>query len=97
MTTNNWTNRVSARNSPQDLLDIRTAARDLGQEAHHLPGRTRLVFQNVSQCVILASVAATASLALFHLWKELSREHDRAHPNYPSGSASDDGHKRGRG
>jgi hypothetical protein len=77
---NSWTYRISPRNSPQDLQDIRSAARDLGREAHDLRGRPGMVFQQVSQYVILASVAATASLAIFHLWKELCRS--EAHSNH---------------
>ena len=113
MTVKNWTQRVSPRNSPPDLLDMRAAGRDLGQEAQHIPGRTGTVFQNVSQVLILASVMATASLAMVHLWKELCRSHDKAQPHPapdPSqrqprrphttrvtGPASDDGHSHGRG
>ena len=37
MAPNNWIHRVSTRNSPQDLQDIRHAARDLGQEFIELP------------------------------------------------------------
>jgi hypothetical protein len=94
-----WTSRVSSRNSPQDLQDIRDAARDLGREANRLPGQKGVVFQNVSQYIVLASVAATASLAFYHLWKELSRSHGRIHddgappPDRPSRRhARDAGH-----
>ena len=77
MSTNRWTGHISPRNSPQDLRDIRAAARELGHEAHQLPGRTGLVFRNVSEYVVLASMAATASLAFYHLWKELRRCEER--------------------
>jgi hypothetical protein len=93
MTGTQWTQRLSARNSPQDLLDIRAAARDLGHEAHEIPGRTGLVFQNVSQYVILASVAATASLAIYHLWKELSRCRDKAHRDHTSATDAPENNK----
>jgi hypothetical protein len=82
MTGNNWSQRITSRNSPQDLQDLRSAARDLSHEADHLPGRPGMVFQQVSQYVILASVAATASLAFYHLWKELCRSHDKAHSSH---------------
>src|SRR5262249_25775048 len=70
---NAWSDRVSFRNSPQDLRDMRAAAREFGSEAHHLPGRTGIAFRQVSECVGLASVAATPALAIYHLWKELHR------------------------
>lgn len=78
MTGHHWSERISPRNSPQDLRDIRAAAREFANEAQRLPGGSGVVFRHVSDCVILASVVATASLAIFHLWKELHRSHERS-------------------
>jgi hypothetical protein len=83
MTSPNWSHRINPRNAPADLQDIRYAARDLSQEAHHVPGRTGIVFQQVSQYVILASVAATASLAVYHLWKALCHDYEKTHSAHP--------------
>ena len=109
MTRNDWTQRVGPRNAPPDLSDLRDAARELDREGKKIPGRTGTMFQNVSQCLILASVLATTSLAIFHLWKELCRSHEKSHP-HPAANASGrphtskvaspaagDGHHRGQG
>jgi len=93
MTATDWTRRINPRNLPPDLQDLRHAGHDLGQEAHHFRGRTGVVFQQVSQCVILTSVLATASLAFFHLWKGLCRDYDKGHrdhsPTHDSDAESD--------
>ena len=82
MTGSNWSHRVSPRNSPQDLQDVRNAAREFGDEARRVRGQSGLVFQQVSQYVILASVAATPSLAFYHLWEKLSRSHDAGYRHH---------------
>jgi hypothetical protein len=82
MTTPRRTPEISSRNSPQDLRDLRAAAREFGREAHQLPGRSGLVFRNVAECVVLASMAATTSLAMYHLWKELHRSDECKHRSH---------------
>jgi len=72
---NNWTQRVSGRNTPSELQQIGAAVRNLAQEAGHTKGRTGVVFQRVAQVTIVATALATGALAFYQLWKELSRPH----------------------
>jgi hypothetical protein len=65
----NWTGRVRGPARPQELQELRAAAQDLAQQAHHAPGRTGIVFQNVANIAIVGTAVIGGALAAVHLWK----------------------------
>jgi hypothetical protein len=73
MTANHWAQRVTGTTAPHELQEVRSAARNLAQEAGLIPGRTGLVFQTVTHVALLSTAVITGALALAHLWKALSR------------------------
>jgi hypothetical protein len=65
----NWTGRVGGPARPPKLQELRAAAQDLAQQAHHAPGRTGIVFQNVASVAIIGTAVIGGALAAVQLWK----------------------------
>jgi hypothetical protein len=74
MTGNHWSQRVREVAPLHELQEVRSAARDLSHRAGHLPGKTGLVMQKVTNVVLLGTAVISGTLALYHLWKALARK-----------------------
>src|ERR1700722_5632542 len=68
MADNHWASRVSG---PQGLHEVRSAARDLSQQAQRNLTATGVVFQNVAQVVLIGTALISGAAGLVHLWKAL--------------------------
>ncbi len=91
-----WSNRVRPQPpaiSPE-MQQVRNAAHDLSQQAHHAPGRAGMVFRTVADCALIGTAVISGALASVHLWKALFPRHDdrrehRGREPQPQGSGED--------
>lgn len=84
-----WTSRVRRTAGPQELQQLRDAAQDIAHQAGHAPGRAKVVFQTVADCVLIGTVVISGALAAIHLWKSLfprPQENHRERSPEPSGN-----------
>jgi hypothetical protein len=79
-----WRRRVGRAPGPRELQQLRDAAQDIGQQADHVPGRARVVFQTVADCAIIGTAVISGVLASIHLWKALfPRQREGRHEYLP--------------
>ena len=72
-----WSRRVRRTPGPQELQQLRDAARDIADQSRHVPGRARLVFSTVAECAIVSTAVISGVLASIHLYKALfPKQHD---------------------
>ena len=84
MACRDWTSQVPG---PQGgLQEVRSAARDLSQQASHAPGNSGPVFQNVAQIALLGTALVSGALGLIHLYQALTR---KPHAPHSRGAAQD--------
>lgn len=75
-----WTNRVYSSSRTPPLRQVQAAAQNLAEQAGIAPGKTRLVFQIVTDAVILTSTLIGGTLGAIHLWKTLCPKPKEEHP-----------------
>jgi hypothetical protein len=78
-----WRRRVGPASGPRELQQLRDAAQDIAQQADHVPGRARVVFQTVADCAIIGTAVISGVLASIHLFKALfpRQREDRHEPS----------------
>jgi hypothetical protein len=74
-----WSQRV--RPQPPaiapEVQQVRNAAIDIAQQAHHAPGRAGTAFRTVADCALIGTAVISGALASLHLWKALfPKPHD---------------------
>jgi hypothetical protein len=80
--TGKWTNRVQPPGVPSELQQARAAAEDLARQGSRAQGRTGLVFQTVSQVLLIGSAAVSATLGAVHLWRALAKANPPHGPHH---------------
>lgn len=75
-----WTNRMHQPSRTPPLRQVEAAAQNLAEQAGIASGNSRLVFQIVTDAVILTSALIGGTLGAVHLWKTLFPKHKENHP-----------------
>jgi hypothetical protein len=83
--------------TPQDLHEVRDAARELADQAGHPPGRPGTVFQKVASLALVTTAVLSGGLAAVHLWRNLCPRHkEKDHrPEPPHRAAPSSAHEHG--
>ena len=81
MTGNHWAGRVRGADISRPLQDVRIAARDLSDQAGHIPGKTGVVMEKVTQILLLGTAAIGGTLGLIRLCKTLGHHSTAHHSN----------------
>ncbi len=68
-----WAHRVRPPAVPPEVQHLRQAAEELGHHAGRAPGRARVIFQTVSEVVLVGSITIGGIAAAYHLWEKLTR------------------------
>jgi len=75
-----WANRLRHPSATPPLRQVQSAARNLADQAGLVPGKTRVLFQTVADCAVIATVVLSGALAAVHLYKALFPRHKEDHP-----------------
>jgi hypothetical protein len=70
-----WTSRVRPPAGTPSLRQVQDAAENLADQAGITPGKTRVVFQTVTDAAIIVSALTATTLAAMHLYKTLFPRH----------------------
>ena len=91
-----WTSRVRPPEGTPSLRQVQDAAENLADHAGITPGKTRVVFQTVTDTAIIVSALTATTLAAMHLYKTLFPRHreDRHSPE-PAGGGHSPPRRRG--
>jgi hypothetical protein len=73
-----WTHRLSHPSRTPPLRQVQTAARDLAEQV--APGKSRVVFETVTQVAIIGSALIGGALGLVHLYRSLFPRHKQEQP-----------------
>jgi hypothetical protein len=79
MTGNHWAGRVRGADISRPLQDVRIAARELSDQAGHIPGKTGVVMEKVTQILLLGTAAIGGTLGLLHLCQRLTHKQKAHH------------------
>jgi hypothetical protein len=84
-----WSHRIRRTPGPQELQQLRDAARDIADQSRHVPSRARVVFQTVADCAIIGTAVIGGVLASIHLYKALfPKPHEEHRDRLPEPSGS---------
>ena len=91
-----WAGRVRRQVGPPPLQEVQVAVQNLSEQASHVPGRARIVFETVADVALLGTVLISGALATVHLCKALFPRHKEDHPG-PEPAGGDRSPPRRRG
>lgn len=74
-----WANRVRHPSVTPPLRQAQAAAENLTDQAGLARGKTRVIFQTVADCAVIATVVISGALAAVHLYKALFPRHKEDH------------------
>jgi hypothetical protein len=75
-----WANRVRHPSATPPLRQVQAAVGNLADQAGLVPGKTRVIFQTVADCAVIATVVISGALAAVHLYKALFPRHKKDPP-----------------